>query len=178
MSSRDEDRALDLAPDAPEAGDQEAKELIEQAHPSFLENLVLTYGEAVRAVVADNAQLLAKMESGDPELQKMALLALGVRHVSHPRIVEICADYIVGGEQYGLRWLGVLYLGAEMEVMQNLPVSELLEDCARRIKESVMSSDDTRIVKHIGWCISAARTAGKERPELGRGHQIRIMPAD
>lgn len=164
MSSRDEDRPLDLAPDAPEAGDQEAKELIEQAHASFLENLVLTYGEAVRAVVADDAELLAKMESGDPEQQKMALLALGVRHVSHPRIVEICADHIVGGEQYGLRTLSVKYLGAEMGLMENFPVSELLEDCARRIKESVMSTDDMRIVKYIGWYLGALGPPGKRNP--------------
>jgi hypothetical protein len=128
-------------------------------------NLILVYGEEILALSENDEQLLAQMESNAPELQKMALCALSIRHILHTRIIEICARYLVSGERTDIRSLCLEYLLEGRGRGHDDLILDVLRSCARRINGSKISRDDAMISRHVGWVIRHFESPGRAAQE-------------
>jgi hypothetical protein len=109
------------------------------------------YGPDVRLLAEDGDKLLTYLESDDVSLKQVALLCLLYFHTVYPaRIVRVAADYVVNGDDHGIRSLCVQYLGQS----RNEEITSVLRDCATRLeaREARRPGDDA-VLKFAVFCV-------------------------
>ncbi len=73
----------------------EERALVKECMDWERNNVILRFGQGVLALAENDEELLAYMASGEPELQSAAINALiRIRYLFHPRLVEMCAEYL------------------------------------------------------------------------------------
>jgi hypothetical protein len=102
------------------------------------------YGPDVRLLAEDEDKLLTYLESDDVSLKQVALLCLLYFHTVYPaRIVRVAADYVVNGDDRGIRSLCVQYLGQS----RNEEITSILRDCATRLEAREARPGDDAVLK-------------------------------
>jgi hypothetical protein len=154
MSSESHDLLRSHGVEAERARIDEGKAVIEECMAWRRDNTILSFGDGILALSENDEELLAHMESGNAELQTAAICALvNIRHVLHPRLIEICTEYIASGEYTSIRSSCILYLMWGKGGGYDDQIWNALRSSARRIEESSMSRDDAMILRHIRWVL-------------------------
>ncbi len=108
------------------------------------------YGPDVRLLAEDEDKLLTHLESDDVSLKQVALLCLLYFHTVYPaRIVRVAADYVVNGDDRGIRSLCVQYLGQS----RNEEIASILRDCATRLEAREARPGDHDVLKFAVFCL-------------------------
>jgi hypothetical protein len=108
------------------------------------------YGPDVRLLAEDEDKLLTHLESDDVSLKQVALLCLLYFHTVYPeRIVRVAADYVVNGDDRGIRSLCVRYLGQS----RNEEITSVLRDCATRLEGREARPGDDDVLKFAVFCL-------------------------
>jgi hypothetical protein len=133
---------------------QSARELIEDGREFFRHNVISRYGDEILNLSQDDERLLAHMESGQPELLRRALDCMVHIHLFvHPRIVEICGDYMEFGAHSKIRNLCILYFCEMLTHRAGERVRGILNGCAERLRRSPMTKEDEYVVKYIEMAV-------------------------
>ena len=94
----------------------------------------------------DDHKLLSYLKSEDLSRKRVALLCLLHFHPVYPKgIVREAADYLVNGDDLGIRSLCRQYLGTS----HNEEITSILRDCARKLATRRARPGDAIIVKCI-----------------------------
>jgi hypothetical protein len=106
------------------------------------------YGPDVRSLAEDDDELLSYLESDNLALKQVALLCLLYFHPVYPeRILRMAADYIVNGDDLGIRSLCVRYLSnSRIE-----EITSILGDCASKLGAREPRPGDGPVLRIIAF---------------------------
>jgi hypothetical protein len=111
------------------------------------------YGPDVRLLAEDDDKLLTYLESDDLSRKQVALLCLLHFHTVYPdRMVSAAADYVVSGDDLGIRSLCVRYLGRS----RNDKIISILRYCAAKIEARDARPGDDAVLRFAVSCLGLA----------------------
>jgi hypothetical protein len=121
------------------------------------------YGPDVRLLAEDEDKLLTYLESEDLSLKQVALVCLLYFHTVYPaRIVRVAADYVLDGDDRGIRSLCVSYLGKS----RNEEITSILRDCATRLEAREARPGDKAVLKSALFRIDLVVNGARRYAEI------------
>jgi len=127
------------------------------------------YGPDIISVCENDKILLAYVESGDPELQRMVFdYMTSFRYVCDERIIQNAEDYIQAGVHDDIKYRCITYL-AQITEREGRAI-EVLTRCANVLRSSSTSQGNNAILRSIDSAIGMLRWMAEKglfRPSSG-----------